>query len=307
MNLLPIARQKIIQVLWENYLTSVPLAKNIVTFLQKQTHQKCILDHLAIIDLPSTHSGIPFLSQLFSQIGFNLAGKGYLPDKQNDFAWLTDCDAKGQQATEALPQIVIADYRLHELPSNVRKIIEKYIQHIPNYSLSELNTLCERMVQGNTIAQENAVSQIQQICSGRAWPTPTLSDYETVKEANELLAWTLVFGRQPNHFGISIHYMTQFNHLNDFNNYLKQEIGISFNQRAQEIKGDASMGITQSSTADDIITVKLADATIDIPSPFMEFVWRYPVANKTKPIFWEDYFTGFYAQNANNVIESVYE
>jgi hypothetical protein len=307
MNLLPSARQKIIHKLWETYLSSVPQARRIITFLHEYNQRNCILDHLAIIDLPGSYSGIPYLSQLFSQIGFNVAGGGYLPDKQNDFAWLTECNAKGQLSHHVLPQIVIADFRLQELPLPIRKIIEKYVRYIPPHSSSAFTNRCEQLANGDTQALEDVVTLLEQTCSGRAWPTPTLNDFETVREANELLAWTLVFGRRPNHFGISVHHMKNFNQLNEFNEFMKQKAEIQFNHRENEIKGNAAMGITQSSTADDIITVQLEDAAIEIPAPFMEFVWRYHVSANTQPSLWEDYFVGFYAENANKVIESVYE
>lgn len=306
MNLLPLARQTIIQQLWESYLQTVPLAKHITTLLLKFNQQKCILDHLAIIDLPGPHSGIPFLSKIFTSLGFETQGAGYLPDKQNDFSWLAECDAKGRTAAQVMPQIVVADFRLHELPMTVRTILEKYIKHIPLYPSTDYEQLCQQIAVGDPTALTQVIAQLEQMCSGRAWPTPTLHDFNAVREANELLAWTLVFGRRPNHFGISIHLMSHFNNLNEFNEFVKKQLGIALNQRDGEIKGNTAMGITQSSTADDLITMQLEDASLQLPAPFLEFVWRYPVTSNTNATLWDDFFVGFYAQNANTVIESVY-
>ena len=74
-----------------------------------------------------------------------------------------------------------------------------------------------------------------------------------------------------------------------------------------KIKGNASIGIEQGSTDGLRQIVKLADGQIEIPTGFVEFVWRYPKhPSQPKPALWNDFFTGFIAQHANNVIESLY-
>jgi hypothetical protein len=52
--------------------------------------------------------------------------------------------------------------------------------------------------------------------------------------------------------------------------------------------------------------VNLADGVVHLPTDFVEFVWRFPLSvdnNGTQK--WQDFFTGFIAQNANHVIESL--
>lgn len=302
-NLLTNAKQIIIMHLWQMYLDKSLLAQTINACID----QPFYLDHFALIDLPGPHSGISHLQQLFSLLGFDQAGAGYLTEKQNDFIWLCEKNCHDKKATEVLPQIVLADFRLHELPLKIRNIIEKYTQTIAPIPLADIEKLCLAVNRGDHTAQRELIATVIQQFKGRAWPTPCIKDYETVKEANELLAWVLIFGRQANHFGISVHLMSHFNTLKEFNDSLKINPGIQFNCRELEIKGNASLGIEQSSTADHLIQVALADGIIDIPGPFVEFVWRFPKINNSAPVLWKDYYTDFYAPNANHVVESVYQ
>ncbi len=303
MNLLAETRQLIITKLWQNYLLSIIPAQQICTVIK----QNIFLDHFAIIDLPGPNSGIAQLKQIFTLLGFQESGSGYLPDKQNDFIWLHEENCDNKLAIDVLPQIVIADFRLHELPSQVKTIIEKYSKHIIPLPLQNIKNLCNAVKNGDKSAQDLLISALLSQFNGRAWPTPSIEDYEIVKATNELLAWVLVFGRQANHFGISVHHMTEFNNLREFNAFLKNKLGTQFNTRELEIKGSEQLGLEQSSTADHQIKAILEDGEIEIPSPFIEFVWRFPKIPNSPAILWKDYYNDFYAPNANRVIESVYK
>lgn len=303
MNLLAETRQLIIKKLWQTYLQNIVPAQQIHSLTKQNTY----LDHFAIIDLPGPNSGIAQLKQIFTLLGFRESGCGYLEEKQNDFIWLSEETCENKIAVDVLPQIVLADFRLNELPSTVQNIIQKYTQHTPPLPLSEIETLCHAVNNGDKTAQSLLVVTIINLFNGRAWPTPSIEDYRTVKATNELLSWVLIFGRQANHFGLSIHLMPEFNNLKEFNDFIKNKLGVQFNNRDLEIKGSKQLGIEQSSTSDHLIKVVLEDGEIEIPSPFMEFVWRYPKIPNTPAILWKDYYTDFYAPNANRVIESVYE
>jgi hypothetical protein len=303
MNLLAETRQLIITQLWQTYLSHVEAARQINAYL----NQKLVLDHFAIIDLPGIHSGISQLKQIFNMLNFQECGSGYLPDKQNDFIWLCEENSDAKIASEVLPQIVIADFRLDELPSSVRMIIESYAKYIPPIPLSDIQLLSSHVKENNHSAKDALIAIVLKQISGRAWPTPSIRDYQIVKEANELLAWALVFGRQVNHFGIAIHHLAQYKNLKHFNDAIKTSLGIRFNANALEIKGNQQLGIEQSSTADNLVKVTLEDGILEIPSPFAEFVWRFPKIPHTTALLWKDYYTDFYAPNANHVIESVYK
>jgi broad-specificity NMP kinase len=302
-------RTQITNNLWRLYKTYTPDAYLIEKSLEKQG-KTIILDHFAIIDLPSIHSGISMLSTIFSHIGYRLEGQGYLPEKQNDFIWMAEVDALELEATQALPQVVLADFRLDELPPKIKKIIKIYTQQINDDSiLTKIKALIKKINAGDTSASNSLINLITNHLTKRDWPTPSLEHFREVSEVNELLAWTLAFGRCPNHFTIAAHLLPKINSLTEFNKFISAELNLPLNQTGGEIKGTAKMGIEQSSTIGAQIKLNLHHQSIDITGPFMEFVWRHPIeySKNTTPSKWKDYFTGFIAGNANKVIESLYK
>jgi hypothetical protein len=288
--------RQLIHHLWEGYQGSLKDVSMLVSSLKVAGVNSVILDHFAVIDLPSKNSGIPVLSALFSELGYEFQGQSYLADKQNDFLWMAAPHSKGMLAHEVLPQVVVADFRLDELPFEVKIIIEKYAALVPDPPLKQLRRLKE----------DDLLNCLLNYFSGRDWPLPTVAEFRTVREANELLAWVLLFGRLPNHFGLSVHLTNCFNTLEEFIQFAQEEVGLTFNTQGGVIKGTPAGGIIQGSTMGKPSLVKLADEEDWVPERFVEFVWRYPHKTSQNPVLWDDYFTGFIANQADNVIESVY-
>lgn len=302
--MLKTVRHKITHALWQQYrqITSDVIA------IEQALHNKGInhlpLDHFAIIDLPGIHTGRHVLASLFHELGYIKQGEGYLPEKQNDFMWLAEENCLDVHAGEAQPQVVVADFRLDELPVEIRNIIKKYAACTQAPPL----TLIQQLAAKARAHDANACQQLTDIFiryfSERAWPLPTTNEFFQVHEFNELLAWVLVFGHIPNHFTLSIHLLSSFVNLTDFHQFLCDAVNIPLNQEGGVIKGSKQVGIEQSSTAGRLQKIKLADGEVELPCGFVEFVWRFPLT--TQPIQWRDYFTGFVATHANRVIESLY-
>jgi len=306
-HLLKKTRQRLTQFFWQTYSHTNLASQKIATALQNRGNPHIVWDHFAIIDLPSAYSGIPYLSQLFSALGYRVQGVDYLAEKQNDFLWMVEEDAITQLATEVLPQIVVADFRLQELPATVKTIIEKYTQQMSPLSLQKIQCLSGKTYLGDTEAATQLLSLLIKYFSNRPWPLPTVADFNTVHQANELLAWVLLWGPIPNHFTISAHLLTGFDAMLSFMHFIEIELGLSLNTEGGVIKGNAALGIEQSSTLGMPMTVVLADGSVQIPGPFVEFIWRHPVDNNKVPVYWRDYYTGFIAQHANKVVESLYQ
>lgn len=301
------ARQHIVNRLWAGYHSTSPQIKRIESCLKKIGVENVILDHFAIIDLPGPRTGITHLSQLFASLGYEMRGRDYLADKQNDFLWMAEEDSPRQEAHAVLPQVVVADFRLDEMPLDVKTIIAKYAQLSPPSPLATVQTLSQRIANHDTSAINPLNDCLLRYFSGRDWPLPTVKEFHTVQAFNELLAWVLVFGRKPNHFTLSIHLLQHFKDLPDFHDFIETEVKLTLNQEGGVIKGGRTTGIAQSSTVGQLQTVALADGTITLPTEFVEFVWRYPRANLSgTPLLWKDYFTDFVAQHADHVIESLY-
>jgi len=281
-------REVVIQALWQTYRATSFQVQAIEANLKSKGINQLMLDHFALVDLPGPNTGIDKLRQVFSNLGYVEHGRGYLADKQNDFMWMAEADCENKPVEQVLPQIVIADFRAEELPANVKAIIEKYAALAPTFESSKLQT------------PEAIIHYLQ----NRDWPLPTINEFRAVHECNELLAWVLACGRKPNHFTFSIHLIPEFPNLNTFNNVVEQELNIPLNKKGGAIKGCKEKGMEQSSTVEPTIAVTLVDGEILLPDRFVEFVWRYPT--KDKAVCWGDYFTGFIAEQANHVIESLY-
>jgi hypothetical protein len=105
---------------------------------------------------------------------------------------------------------------------------------------------------------------------------------------------------------LSVHLNNYFSDLESFHQFIENEAQLKLNSEGGVIKGGESKGIAQGSTVGITKTIALVDGEIQLPHGFVEFVWRYPRAEKIIPVLWGDYFTGFVAGNADRVIESLY-
>lgn len=300
-------RQNIMQNLWETYSKSSLDMQCIDIALKQKGLHRIILDHFAIIDLPGPNTGISHLREIFSSLGYIERGKDYLASKQNDFLWMAEINCDEFPIFEVLPQVVVADFRLEEMPTEISRIIQCYAKQAPPSPINEIRKLIQRIELGETAAITACTKLISNYFTGRDWALPTLNEFSTVREFNELLAWVLVFGRRPNHFTLSIHLLDYFKDLSDFHRFIETTVGLPLHQEGGVLKGGKSIGIAQGSTSGIPQTIQLMDGNIEIPTGFIEFVWRYPAhASQQHPKRWGDYFTGFIAQHAERVIESLY-
>jgi hypothetical protein len=300
-------RNTLTQRLWQTYCNNTPHMQTIIDGLAKIGIHQYTLDHFAVIDLAGPHTGIPILSELFTSIGYIKGGNDYLPDKQNDFLWMYEDDSINNLASTVLPQVVTADFRLNAMPPAISLIIEKYAHLASQTTIPKLKALHQQILAGEAHAQALFISTLCDYFTGRDWPLPTVDEFHTVQRFNELLAWVLIFGRRPNHFTISVHLLDQFETLEKFNHFVEHDLSLQLNTEGGVIKGSAELGLQQSSTVGVTQTVKVADGEISLPTGFAEFIFRFPnKACVTTPRLWQEYFTGFIAQNANHVIESLY-
>jgi hypothetical protein len=284
--------------LWKGFAPCIP---NLAAILLKK---QPTLDHFAIIDLPSEVSGIPVLRKIFGYIGYTQSGYDYLPDKINDFIWLAPANNKQAKAVEAMPQIICADFRLELLSEEAQKILKKYTSQIKPFDFEKFNEICSLAKLGQEQYVTATTDMILEYIHNLPWQLPTAEDYHKINAENQLIAWVLLFGRKINHFGIGVHLLDEFPNLKEYNDYLKQNKLVELNDSSAEIKGSKHLGIEQSSSIGRPIKVKLADGVVTANDSFIEFVWRHP--QKVNPIMWSDYYTDFLAQNATNVVESLF-
>jgi Domain of unknown function (DUF1338) len=289
-------RHQITNRLWEIYRNE---AFDVLSLQTKLSD--LVLDHYALIDLPGPHCGIPTLTRLFHLIGYHHAGQGYLAEKQNDFVWLS-CQHFKQEAKTALPQVVVADFRLSCLPKEIQTIVQHYASYANPPPWSRWIDWIQHCQSGEKTNQTILVDEIVHYLSHRPWPLPTVREFKTVEEFNPLLAWVLVHGHRVNHFGLAIYLMSRFHSFADFNRWIATHLPLSL--RGSIVKGSPQLGIEQTASVAQCVSMKLADGSVQISKPFIEFVWRY--LQRSNPIYWEDYFQGFISENADRVIETLY-
>lgn len=303
MSLIRFVRQKIIQQLFLDYSQRYNHIQKILKSLESM-QLTIVLDHFAIIDLPSPKTGIGTLNQIFSALNYYPQGRDYLVDKQNEFMWLAPFEAQSEVAEKVDPQVVIADFCLEDCDPMLQEVLQTYLHAIPDFPWRQFHQLCGDAYRDNMQSAEKLIALITHYCTKRDWPYPTLKDYNTVHAQNELLSWVLAFGRGINHFGINVRFLNQYKNLGDFNHFVQHDLGINLNQKNGAIKGDENTHIAQSSTDGELLPFTLADAQILLPSPFIEFIWR--AQKNPTPVYWNDYFTEFIGPQANHVVESVY-
>lgn len=291
--------------LWQNYSSHIIEIAIIQDHFKQCFQEDLTLDHFAIIDLPGPYTGMDTLSTLFSYLGYKTRGQDYLAEKQNNFRWLSDEINPETLAIDAAPQIVVSDFRREALAPQVLTIIDYYANFSQALDIEQLKFLHHHTLLQDEVAANELSAFILSYLQSRDWPLPTLKEYEIVKSHNELLAWVLVMGRQVNHFAWGVHLSKGFSQLKLFNQFLSSTLKLSLNNKGGLIKGNIKKGIEQSSTQPIVKSIKLADGDIDLSDRFIEFVWRYPKKIGENRL-WHDYFTGFVADNANRVVESLY-
>jgi len=297
-DMLATLRADLISVLWSNYLNEIEYFTDI--FGDNTPN----LDHFAVIDLRSKHSGIRPLVKIFELLEFELAGSGYLPEKSNDFVWMREPGFMSQPINSCLPQIVLADFRTELLSAEVQNILSKYTDQVQEFDLSTLETMVKALKNGDKTAHKNIIKRISSYTNQRPWSLPTIEDYQDVRAENELIAWVLLMGRKINHFGVQINGYDNFRDLSCFLKYIKESNLSKINKIHGEIKGSVVDGIAQASSLGEEITASAANGDVITNNSFMEFVWRYPKSS-SPPKLNIDQHTEFVAKNANYVIESL--
>jgi hypothetical protein len=287
--------------LWTRYLPTQPFAPDFF-----RDYPAFILEHFAIIDpMPSSYSGINYNAKIFAELGFITAGKGFLSEKNNDFSWMR-ADEGEMAISQFIPQVVLADFRAENVSRETFCIIDSCVKQCLPFNFARLKELKKRyLTTGDSEALSEITAMVIKHFHQRPWSPITVKQYKQVAEENQLLAWTLVFGRRINHFGILVERLDDFLCLEEFNDYISKFVCLN-KHGGDMIKGGKEKGIAQSATVGVAIDMQLADGIITIQQPFMEFVWRYP-KSKALECFNDYTFQGYLAANANTIIESLYD
>jgi hypothetical protein len=307
MDLLNWVRKEITLRLWNNFKNENP---SVLAIEQKlaERGEKVVADHLAIIDIPGQNSGVNTLSEIFELIGFLKRGSHYLPEKQNNFSWFAEPGIEKKDFHEALPQIIVSDFRLDDLSVPTRSLVNKYAEQASPAPIALIKSLLNRCNLNDEAAAHELIEVIIGYLNERSFPLPTKKDFDLLRHENELLAWTMIFSKKVNHFAIAGHALKTLGSITELNDFIVSHCNLNLNyQGGSSIKGGLEKGIAQSAIVAERTVIALSDGPVILPAMYLEFAWRFPqIKSVNRPLLWSDYFTGFVTQSASQVIESVY-
>ena len=222
----------------------------------------------------------------------------------NDHVAFRTFGLPGIRVEDIAQPLIEAGYReVQEYDFEKKKLRAKHYAH-PNMPLvftSELKVeefSREAQILIKQLASQVNFEQVKQqnfLYSGRPW-TVVSDVYERLLEESEYAAWVAAFGYRPNHFTVSINELTQFESIEQVNQFVKDS-GFPLNTSGGEVKGSAEALLEQSSTLANSVEIKFADKVLTIPSCFYEFALRYQTANG-------ELFKGFVASSADKIFES---
>lgn len=254
--------EQLFENMWQDYLDLNPDALKIYQlFSQKDT---VVNDHVAF-------RTFGLQGMRVEDIAKPLLAAGYEEAQDYDFE-KKKLRAK-HYAHPTMPLVFISELKVEEFSREVQILIKQLVSQM----------------------DLNQVSQQGFLYSGRPWSI--VSDvYERLLEESEYAAWVAAFGFRPNHFTVSINDLTQFENIQQVNQFVKDN-GFQLNTSGGEIKGSQEALLEQSSTMANTVEVTFSDKTLTIPSCFYEFAIRHKKANG-------ELFKGFIASSADKIFES---
>ncbi|NLS14670.1 DUF1338 domain-containing protein [Vibrio sp. SM6] len=189
-----------------------------------------------------------------------------------------------------------------------KKLRAKYYQHPdpswPKLFISELRVeLCSSKLQ-RQVEHLLAACEVKRFAdpaflySGRPWPL-TQAQYYALAQESDYAAWVAAHGFGANHFTVSVDDLASC--ANDAwtltkVNQILVDAGFNLNRVGGAIKGSPTLGLEQSATMADSVTVDFDDGTAVIPGGFYEFACRYEIDGVR--------FQGFIPDSANAIFDS---
>ncbi len=253
--------------LWTNYKNQNPSIEKIFNLFANEGEQ-VKNDHIAFRTFNDSRLNINVLSRIFIQNGYVEKGEYFFKEKHliaRHFEHADDANA---------PRVFISELILDEFSQDIKEVINKYINSIP----------------------QNVLKSDDLIFTGALIDRPSYNTYIKLLKESEYAAWVYVFGFRANHFTISINALKKYNSIELVNEFLKSN-GIILNSTGGEIKGSKEELLRQSSTIADLVKIQFCEGIYEIPSCYYEFAERH--SDSTGKLF-----SGFIAKSADKIFES---
>lgn len=301
MEQIDIARRKIINFLWDKFKREVPEA-NLVASRLASIGAPCLLDHMAIMDLPGPRGGIAALQEIFSLLDYKVDGADYLAIKKAPFVWMSVKDAGKCDPATVSPLLVLGEFRLSEFDPQIAAVITRIASSQKPAPLEEMRSLAAQAKAGSAAAGDKLADAVTSFLVTPPSEKITKEEIELILQNrhHDVISRVLVFGNEVNHFGLSIHLANKWKSLEEFNDFISNSGEIILGQMGGRlITGSVKEGLQQSATQARWSPIALPGGETDFPNKFIEFDWRARLRGEAgTPACWEDFHQGFFAMNA---------
>lgn len=242
-----------------------PTAAQVVEKLKKKNSIEN--DHIAIRTFAYKSCSINKLKEFFQQWGYEEKGQYHFTQKKLNAIHLENHNSN-------LPKIFLSELILEKFDDEFQSMIKNYLSVIEDKPVSFL------FEQGEVFR-------------------PSSEDYQSILAKSEYAAWLLCNGYCANHFTINVNALAEFSNLEELNSWLIRE-GYLLNEAGGAIKGGAATRLAQSSTLADKRNVTFSDGvSLEVPTCYFEFAFRYPVEKGSDKLF-----QGFIESSADKIFES---
>lgn len=251
--------------LWQDYVGLTPQAQKVSALLQGRG-ESIVNDHIALRTFSHDRVDIEVLDRAFVEVGYEPIESYEFKEKK-----LVACHYEHPDAGR--PKVFISALLLDECSAGLRDTVATLLDELP----------------------PGLEADWRFPVSGRLWSVDH-STYQALLEESPYAAWLAAFGFRANHFTVAAHELTTLDSLSALNDLLIAS-GFKLNETGGVIKGSPEVGLEQSSTLAEAISVKLSDGTYELPSCYYEFAYRHPMKNG-------ELFQGFIADSATHLFTS---
>lgn len=258
-------------------------------------------DHLAFRSFDRVDGGLRAVARVFEKHGYTCEGSLTFEAKKVDARWFAPPAARwarDARGDPAFPRLFVSHLRVDDLPDDARKVIER--------SVSFTNRDARNAAR---VAERGGVPWSADDADADVVPS-SLDEYETLSNASEYAAWTLVHGHALNHVAVAVHRLFEregasrdspprrrFASLEACLAFLKAPPLSTKTSRAggREVKVSPDGGLRQAATVADVLEFGFMSNTLIkgdgdvagvdarrtktlVPASYVEFVDRLPIA-----------------------------
>ena len=264
-------------------------------------------DHLAFRSFDRVDGGLRAVARVFEKHGYTCEGSLTFEAKKVDARWFAPPAARwarDARGDPAFPRLFASHLRVDDLPDDARKVIERSVGTCESrYHRDARNAA--RVAERGGVPWSADGEETDVIPS-------SLDEYETLSNASEYAAWTLVHGHALNHVAVAVHRVFErssvsvssrdspprrrFASLEACLAFLKAPPLSTKTSRAggREVKVSPDGGLRQAATVADVLEFECRSNTHEgdgdvagvdarrkktlVPASYVEFVDRLPIA-----------------------------